>query len=160
MRLLPFLLLLTFFSLPVIEIYLLIKVGGWIGALPTVFLVVFSAVLGVLLLRQQGFAALQRVQTALANGQIPAMELLEGMLLTLGGVLLLIPGFFTDCLGLLFLIPLARRWLVRTLLDRYFLVRRWPPPSGSGAGSGGQASGQARGQGPVTLEGEYKREDE
>ena len=155
MRPLPLLLLLVFFSVPVIEIYLLIKVGGWIGALPTVFLVVFTAVLGVLLLRQQGFAALRRVQTSLANGQIPAMELLEGMLLTLGGVLLLIPGFFTDSLGFMFLIPPVRRWLVRALLDRYFL-RQGPPQAGSGTGQ----PGHPRGQAPVTLEGEYKREDD
>lgn len=153
MRLLPPLLLLVFFSVPVIEIYLLIKVGGWIGALPTVFLVVFTAVLGVLLLRQQGFAAMQRVQAALANGQIPAMELLEGMLLTLGGVLLLIPGFFTDALGFLCLIPPVRRWLVRAILDRRFLKPPRPPRSGKGGGP-------AAGQGPVTLEGEYKLEDD
>lgn len=153
MRLLPPMLLLIFFSVPVIEIYLLIQVGGWIGALPTVFLVVFTAVLGVLLLRQQGFAAMQRVQTALANGQIPAMELLEGMLLTLGGVLLLIPGFLTDALGFLCLIPSARRWLVRAILDRHILKSPHPP-------RGRQGGGPAAGQGPVTLEGEYKREDD
>lgn len=153
MRLLPPLLLLVFFSVPVIEIYLLIQVGGWIGALPTVFLVVFTAVLGVLLLRQQGFATLQRVQAALANGQIPAMELLEGMLLTLGGVLLLIPGFLTDALGFLCLIPPARRWLVRAILDRHFLDHPRPP-------RGGPGGGPPSGQGPVTLEGEYRREDE
>lgn len=153
MRLLPPLLLLIFFSVPVLEIYLLIKVGGWIGALPTVFLIVFAAVFGVLLLRQQGFAAMQRVQAALAKGQIPAMELLEGMLLTLGGVLLLIPGFMTDILGFLFLIPPVRRWLIRALLDRYFLNQRRPPPAGQGGG-------QPPGDGPVTLEGEFRREDD
>lgn len=149
MRLLPPLLLLSFFSVPVLEIYLLIKVGGWIGALPTVFLVVFAAVLGVLLLRQQGFAALQRVQAALAKGQIPAMELLEGMLLTLGGVLLLIPGLITDTLGFLLLTPPLRRWLIRRVLDRHFLNRRRPP-----------GAAHPPSDGPVTLEGEFKREDD
>lgn len=150
----PFpILLLLFFSIPVIEIYLLIKVGNWLGALPTIALLVFAAVLGTLLLRQQGFVAMQRVQAALANGQIPAMELLEGMLLTLGGLLLLIPGFFTDALGFLCLIPSVRRWLVRAILDRYFLGHPRPP-------RGGQGGGHAAGQGPVTLEGEYRREDD
>ncbi|MFZ5622160.1 MAG: FxsA family protein [Pseudomonadota bacterium] len=152
MRALPFLTLLLFLGIPLIEIYLLIQVGGWIGALPTVFLVVFTAVLGVLLLRQQGFAALQRVQAAMAQGQIPAMELLEAMLLTLGGILLLVPGFFTDALGFLCLIPPLRRWLVRGLLDRYFLGR---PPGPPGAGPRAPGSGS----GPVTLEGEFKREE-
>jgi UPF0716 protein FxsA len=156
MRLLPLMLLLIFFSVPVVEIYLLIKVGGWLGALPTVFLVVFTAVLGVLLLRQQGFAALRRVQAALAHGQIPAMELLEGVLITLGGALLLVPGFFTDGLGFLLLIPPVRRWLVRTLMDRHFLARPWPPRKDRG---NGQDGGPPRADGPVTLEGEFKREE-
>ncbi len=147
MRPLPMLLLL-FFSLPVIEIYLLIKVGSWIGALPTVFMVVFTAVLGVLLLRQQGFAALQRVQASIARGQVPAMELLEAMLLALGGALLLTPGFFTDALGFLCLIPAVRQWLVRSLLDRYLLSQQQ-----------GRQEGAPPGEGPVTLDGEFKRED-
>ena len=114
-------LLLAFFTIPLIEIYLLIKVGGWIGPLPTVFMVVFTAVLGALLLRQQGFATLQRVQISMARGQIPAMELLEAVLLTLGGALLLTPGFFTDALGFICLIPRLRRWLIKAVLDRYLL---------------------------------------
>lgn len=154
MRVPPFLLPLVFFGLPVIEIYLLIKVGGWIGPLPTIFLLVFAAVLGVLLLRQQGFAALQRVRAAIEQGQIPAMELLEGMLITLGGTLLLIPGFFTDAIGFLLLFPPARRGLVRAVLDRFLLTRRRP------AAPGGDGSGPPRPQGPVTLDGEYKREDD
>ena len=148
MRPLP-LLLVVFFTLPLIEIYLLIKVGSWLGALPTVFLVVFSAVLGVLLLRQQGFGVVQRVRATLDRGQVPAMELLEGMLLALGGGMLLLPGFFTDLLGFLCLIPPVRRWLVRVLLDRYLLNRPGPPPGAPPTK-----------EGPVTLEGEYRREDE
>ena len=151
MRALPVLTLLLFLGIPLVELYLLIEVGSWIGALPTVFLVVFTAVLGVLLLRQQGFAALQRAQHAMAQGQIPAMELLEAVLLTLGAILLLIPGFFTDTLGFLCLIPSLRRWLVRRLLDRYFLGRP-PGPPGAGPPPG-------PGSGPVTLEGEFKREE-
>ena len=147
MRALP--LLAIFFALPLIEIYLLIRVGGWIGALPTVFMVVFSAVLGVLLLRQQGFGVIQRVKATLERGQVPAMELLEAMLLALGGGLLLLPGFFTDLLGFLCLIPPVRRWLVRVILDRYLLNRPGPPPGAPPVK-----------EGPVTLEGEYRREDE
>lgn len=148
MRAFPILLLAVFFTVPLIEIYLLIKVGGWIGALPTVFMVVFTAVLGALLLRQQGLATLQRVQATMARGQIPALELLEALLLTFGGALLLTPGFFTDALGFLCLIPPFRRWLIRALFDRYFLARQRPRPPGAPPG-----------EGPVTLEGEYKRED-
>ena len=142
-------LLLVFFSIPLIEIYLLITVGSWLGALPTIALLVFAAVLGTLLLRLQGFATLRRVQAAQARGQIPALELVEGMLLTISGILLLIPGFFTDIFGYLGLIPPLRRWLARLILHRYFLDPRWPPRSGPPPGAG-----------PVTLEGEFRREDE
>ena len=112
-------------------------------------LLVFAAVLGTLLLRQQGFATLRRLQATQARGQIPAMELLEGVLLTLSGILLLIPGFFTDALGYLGLIPPLRRWLVRSIQDRYFLNQDWPPQAGPPPGDG-----------PVTLEGEFRREDD
>ncbi|MFA7388416.1 MAG: FxsA family protein [Thiohalobacteraceae bacterium] len=148
MRPLP-LLLVIFVALPLIEIYLLIKVGSWLGALPTVFLVVFSAVLGVLMLRQQGFGVVRRVRVTLDRGQVPAMELLEGMLLALGGGMLLLPGFFTDLVGFLCLIPPVRRWMVQALLDRYLLNRPGPPPGAPPTK-----------EGPVTLEGEYRREDE
>lgn len=147
MRALP--LLVLFFALPLIELYLLIKVGGWVGALPTVFLVVFSAVLGVLMLRQQGFGVVRRFKATLERGQVPAMELLEGVLLALGGGLLLLPGFFTDALGFLCLVPPVRRWLVQAILDRYLLNRPGPPPGAPPVKDG-----------PVTLEGEYRREDE
>lgn len=142
-------LLLVFFSIPLIEIYLLIKVGSWLGALPTIALLVFAAVLGTLLLRQQGFTTLRRLQAAQARGQIPALELLEGVVLTVSAILLLIPGFFSDLLGYLGLFPPLRRWLVRAILDRYFPNQQWPPQAGSPPGSG-----------PVTLEGEFRREDE
>ncbi len=142
-------LMLIFFSIPLIEIYLLIKVGSWLGALPTIALLVFAAVLGTLLLRQQGFATLRRLQAAQARGQIPAMELLEGVILTLSAILLLIPGFFSDVLGYLGLIPPLRRWLVQVILNRYFLNQRWPPQAGPPPT-----------EGPVTLEGEFRREDD
>lgn len=148
-----------FFVIPLIEIYLLIKVGGLIGALPTVFLVVFTAVLGALLLRQQGFSTLRRVQAAMARGQIPAMEMIEAVLLTLGGALLLTPGFFTDALGFLCLIPPARRWLIQRLLDRFFLTQ-----AGGGSATGTRSAGGTEPhrpkEGPVTLEGEFRREDD
>ncbi len=110
-------LLLLFLLIPILEIYLLIQMGGWIGALPTIFLVVLTAVLGAFFLRQQGFATLERVQQTLANGRIPATELLEGAFLLVGGALLLTPGFFTDTIGFACLVPAFRRgvivWAIR-----------------------------------------------
>jgi len=111
-------LLLLFIAIPVVEIYLLIQVGESIGALPTVALVIFTAVLGVWLLRWQGLTTLAQVQQSLAQGQLPAVPLLEGLLLLVAGALLLTPGFFTDTLGFTLLIPPLRRGLARALLQQ------------------------------------------
>ena len=98
-------LLLLFLVVPIIEIYLLIQVGGYLGAGTTIFLVVFTAVLGAWLLRIQGFSTMRRVQNSVARGEIPAIEMLGGVLLLLSGALLLTPGFFTDTIGFLLLFP-------------------------------------------------------
>ncbi|HID80845.1 MAG TPA: FxsA family protein [Chromatiales bacterium] len=110
------LLLLVFIIVPIFELYLLIKVGGIIGALPTVAIVIITAVIGTWLLRQQGLATLQRYQTNLGQGKLPAMELVEGLVLLFGGALLLTPGFFTDAIGFICLIPVTRQALIRRLM--------------------------------------------
>jgi UPF0716 protein FxsA len=107
-----------FFVVPFIEIWLLIKVGGIIGAFPTILLVVLTAVLGAAMLRQQGLATLARFQQNLQNGQLPANEILEGVVLLVGGVLLMTPGFFTDAMGFLCLFPLSRKLILKILLSR------------------------------------------
>jgi len=111
-----------FLIVPFIEIYLLLQVGGLIGALPTIFLVVFTAVLGAWLLRRQGFATWQRLQTNLQQGQIPAYEMIEGPILLVGGALLLTPGFFTDLLGFACLIPAWRRRIARYVIEHHLLM--------------------------------------
>ncbi len=85
--------LLFLLVVPFVEIYLLLQVGGIIGAVPTIFLVVLTAVLGAWLLKQQGLATLQRFQASLAQGTLPAYEMVEGPILLVGGALLLTPGF-------------------------------------------------------------------
>lgn len=110
------LLLLIFIAVPVLEIYLLIKVGGIIGALPTIAIVILTAIIGTWLLRQQGLATLHRYQQNLGQGQIPAMEIIEGMVLLFGGALLLTPGFFTDAIGFLCLIPVTRQAMIRAFM--------------------------------------------
>jgi len=139
-------LLLVFLTVPLIEIYLLIKVGGVIGAWPTVLLVVLTAVVGAFLIRLQGLSTLQRVQLAMMRGEVPALEMLEGAVLVICGALLLTPGFFTDTLGFLLLIPSLRRWLI---------LRFFRGPGGPGAPPGGSPGPR----GPLTLDGEYTRED-
>ncbi len=142
-----------FLLVPLLEIYLLIKVGGIIGALPTVFMVVFTAMLGVLLLRHQGIYTIGKAQRALARGELPAEAMLEGVVLMISGVMLLTPGFFTDVIGFLGLIPALRRWMILAVIERGIITRmpRGPGPRGSD-------SGESRGS--RTLEGDYRREDD
>jgi UPF0716 protein FxsA len=117
-----FRLFLLFTIVPVIEIYLIIRVGSLIGALPTVLLLLALSSAGAWLVRAQGFALMRRIQAELAEGRLPAAELLDGAMVLVGGVLLLTPGFFTDLLGLFFLIP-ATRTLIKQFV-RLWLQRR------------------------------------
>lgn len=105
-----------FFLVPLIEVYILIQVGSVIGAGWTIFLVILTAVIGVNLLRQQGVSTLLRANHLMSQGQIPAMEMLEGILLAVGGAFLITPGFFTDAAGFFCLIPYTRRQFIRYLL--------------------------------------------
>ena len=154
----PFsILLILFLTIPLLEIYLLIKVGGVIGAFPTVFMVVFTAVLGAWLLRIQGFSTMTRVRRTMEQGGIPAMEMLEGAVLLVSGALLLTPGFFTDAIGFLCLVPSLRRTMIRWMLGRFLT-----PPGGFGGPGAGSHGGSSRRShhGPTTLEGEFRREDD
>lgn len=107
-----------FLVIPFIEIWLLIKVGGVIGALPTILLLIFSGIFGVSLLRHQGLVTLTKFQREMQAGQRPAQALLEGTMMLLGGLLFIIPGFFTDMIGLILLLPPTRYLLVKALLKR------------------------------------------
>lgn len=114
-------LFIAFLIVPFVEIYVLLQVGGLIGAFPTILLVVFTAVLGAWLLRRQGFATWQRFQSGLAQGEIPAYEMIEGPILLVGGALLLTPGFFTDMLGFACLIPTLRRKIAQYIIEHHLL---------------------------------------
>jgi UPF0716 protein FxsA len=105
-----------FIVVPLAELYLIIQVGSMIGALWTVLLVLLTAVIGVQLLRIQGFSTLNRARQNMEMGVMPAMEMMEGMVLAVGGALLITPGFITDTLGFLCLIPPTRRALIRYLM--------------------------------------------
>jgi len=109
-------LLLLFIAVPIAEMWLLIKVGSWLGALPTIGLVLLTAVAGLALLRREGLSTLLRGNRKLESGQLPAQEMLEGLVLAVSGAMLLTPGFFTDFVGFLGLLPLTRRALVKRLL--------------------------------------------
>ena len=105
-------LMLFFVIVPIIEITVLISVGGMIGVWSTVGLVLLSAFIGVNMLRYQGVATLATARARMQNGELPAQEMLEGILLAVGGALLITPGFVTDIMGFCCLIPFSRRAMV------------------------------------------------
>ncbi len=110
------LLFIIFLLVPLLEIYLLIEIGSQIGAIATIALVLFTAALGVFLLRLQGLATITKVRNSVDQGELPAVALLEGLLLLIAGALLLTPGFFTDFIGFLFLTPQVRSHIANKLL--------------------------------------------
>lgn len=107
----------TFIVLPILEMYVLIKVGGNLGALNTVLLVLLTALIGVALLRVQGFRTLMNAKNKLGMAQLPAEEIITGIFLAIGGALLLTPGFITDIFGFLCLVPFTRRILLKWFLN-------------------------------------------
>ena len=114
-------LVLLFVVVPIIELFVIIQVGEAIGVLPTIALLVADSILGAMLMRSQGRIAWGRFNAALAEGRIPHREVLDGVLIIMGGAFLLTPGFISDILGLLLLLPptraVVRRALVRVLLN-------------------------------------------
>lgn len=104
-----------FVVIPIIEIAVLMQVGAWLGAWPTIAIVIITAWLGAKNVKQQGIATLQSVQTKMAQGEAPSDEIVAGLLLLVAGVLLVTPGFVTDFFGLSLLIPQVRQQLIRVV---------------------------------------------
>lgn len=107
---------LLFLLVPLVELYVLIEVGSVIGALPTILLTIMTAIVGAGLMRHQGVSTMQKAQLNMAQGQVPAVEMMEGVFIFLGGLMLLIPGLITDAMGFLLLIPPVRQVLARKLI--------------------------------------------
>jgi UPF0716 protein FxsA len=112
----------VFIVVPIAELYVLIQIGSAIGILPTIALLILDSVLGAALMRSQGRAAWMRFNRALAEGRVPGREVMDGALVIFGGALLLTPGFLSDVLGLILLLPPTRA-IVRTVLVRRFAGR-------------------------------------
>ena len=100
------------------EIYVLVSVGQAIGGLSTVLLVVITAFIGSSLLRQQGWSTMAKAQQSMSEGKTPAMEMMEGVVILVSGILLLTPGFLTDALGLLGLMPWSRSYFINHFLEK------------------------------------------
>ncbi len=132
--------LLLFIFMPIIEIAVLLRVGASIGWLSTLAIVILTAIIGTLMLRQQGLATLSTAQQRLGAGEMPAEQLLEGVFLMIGGVLLLTPGFVTDAFGFLCLVPVSRQAIVRYIKSRSVVslagVTSRGRPMGAGARPG------------------------
>lgn len=141
--------LILFIAIPLIEIYLFIKVGASIGAFNTILLILATAVIGVALLRHQGLSTLRKAQTQMRQGEVPATGIIEGMLLFFAGALLLTPGFFTDAIGFIILIPPLRKAIALWVLERSGWIVQMRTTS----------SGHHHRQ-QDAIEGEYKRRDE
>lgn len=139
---------------PLIELAVLIKVGSVIGVGLTLLLLIASAFLGAAVLRVGGLATLWRARERLARGEMPEQEMLEGLLIAVGGGLLMLPGFISDIIGLVCLLPITRRLLlanVRRRVQEQELRRR---------AFAGDPGAQARGpQGPNVIDGEFERRE-
>lgn len=130
-----------FIVVPIVELYVIIKIGGLIGVWPTLALLLADAVLGSMLLRHQGRGAWRRFNQALAERRFPGREVADGLLIAIGGTLLLTPGFVTDIVGLVFLVPPTRaivRRLLRGFMGRRFVILGAPGPM-PGPGPAGPA---------------------
>ena len=143
--------LFLFIAIPIVEIYLFIVIGGEIGALPTIALIIVTALLGLNMLRMQGLDTMSRYRQTASRGEVPALEMIEGLFLLVGGIMLLTPGFFTDALGFLCLIRPSRLWIMRHLAKRFVF-------GPSGFTYRGRHPEQKHGH--HYIEGEYRRGDE
>jgi UPF0716 protein FxsA len=141
-------LVLLFIVVPILELWVIIEVGSLIGVVPTLALLLADALLGSLLLRHQGRGAWRRFIQAIAERRFPGKEVADGLLIAIGGTLLLAPGFITDIVGVVFLIPPTRalvRRLLRGVVGRRFVVMGGPAGAAYGAASAGtKAYGYAR----------------
>ncbi|MDP6943218.1 MAG: FxsA family protein [Myxococcota bacterium] len=115
-------LFLLFTIVPVLELMLLIEVGSYLGALPTIGICLATGFVGASLARSQGAGVLQRMQVTLQEGGLPARELLDGVLILMAGVVLLTPGFVTDAAGIILLLPPTRA-VIRAVLFRWIQAK-------------------------------------
>ena len=166
----PFLLIMAaFIAIPIAEIYVLIEVGGMLGVWNTIAFVIFTAVVGAALVRSQGMATLGRIQQGLQSGAPPGALLIEGALILFAGALLLTPGFITDAVGFICLLPPTRTWMAAQIARRAVVHVAAAAQAHAGHGAnghpgrypGGRTGQSGPGQStpnPGVIDGEYTRE--
>lgn len=121
-------LLLIFTIVPIVELALLIEIGSYIGILPTIALVAITGIVGVTLARNQGIIVVTKIQEKLSTGQIPTNDMIEALLILIGGVTLLTPGVLTDITGFLLIIPFTRpifAGLAKKIFSKYIDSRQF-----------------------------------
>ena len=106
-------------GIPLVEIYLLIKVGGIIGAFNTIFLIFFTAIMGVYFARLEGLNAVRSGFSQLVKNELPIYEIISGAALAFAALLLIIPGFLTDLVGFLLIVPVTRKFFIRTISSKF-----------------------------------------
>ncbi len=111
-------LLLLFIGVPLLEVTILVKMGAVIGFWPTILIQVVTGVIGASLARLEGLLVWMRVQRHLANGEVPAEEMIDGLMILAAGLVLLTPGLLTDAMGFFFLVPWTRNWVKRRVRRR------------------------------------------
>jgi len=122
-----------FILIPIIEIAVFIQAGNLLGLGLTLLMILLTAVIGLALIRQQGLATLFRAQEKMQSGEVPAVEMMEGILLAAAGLLLITPGFFTDTIGFLVLVPIIRTAVILRVIKFKPMVYQQPqskPTSG------------------------------
>jgi UPF0716 protein FxsA len=161
-------LFLFFVIVPIIEITVLMHVGQWLGAWPTIAIVILSAWLGAKYVRQQGLATLQSVQVKMAQGEMPSGEIITGVMLLIAGVLLVTPGFVTDIFGLSLLVPAMRSGLIKAVQQHLVVGQRAPSNTSfysseqdavNNSSTAESVNSVAKDHKGETLEGEFERKD-
>jgi len=152
-----FRILITLFILvPIVEIAVFIQVGDRIGLSATILVVIVTAVIGVNLLKQQGFKSWQAIQSSMAQGRVPAIEMASAAQLLFAGGLLLTPGFVTDLIGFLLMVPQIRLLLASSFIKQT-TVKTNPFNPGASSGQSSEQSGDS--QKGRTIEGEFESKD-
>ena len=116
--------LILFITIPLVELYLLAVVGSRVGLLPTIMLVILTGAWGAYLAKSQGYSILARIQAETAAGRVPTAELIDGLLVLIGGIVLLTPGLLTDLFGFALLVPLTRNIIKRWLRAKFDDMRQ------------------------------------
>ena len=139
-------LLLALLCVPLLELYVIIQVAGGVGTGSTILLLIAVSVVGAWMVRRSGVGVLNQIRTRLDRGELPAAELVDGLLILIAGALMLTPGFLTDAVGLLLLFP-PTRLVVRSILVRRFsrkvTISGWSAGAGTAGGFGYTSDGRA-----------------